>query len=143
MRKGFSLIEIIIAISIIAILFGFSISTLLGLSESISLSVAAREIATQLRLSQGLAQSMHKNHIIEFSKSSSKYSVLRREYDGRTEIYKTFNLPKGINFKEDKTFEFSASGFPLPSKFGTITIESFRGGKRSIIVSSVGRVRIQ
>jgi hypothetical protein len=52
-------------------------------------------------------------------------------------------FPPGIKFKRTCDIGFSASGFPPPGKSGTLILEDAGGRTKKVVVSSLGRVRLE
>ena len=100
-RRGFTLVEMLVVISVCGLLLSFSFSSLSKFKKSVGFEASARQLASDLRRTQSQAMSRHES------------------------------LSQG-------RFTFSSSGFPPPGGSGTEVI-----GHRKVIVSSVGRVRIE
>lgn len=146
---GFTLIEIIVVISIVGILVAVSIPLLSNFSRVSQLNKESQNIASELRLAQELAQSKKTTCRISFvSKSlfyeNAKFKVENYSYftGGYVKI-KERKLPKRFDFEEDRTIEFSSSGAPSPGGSGTIILKDISGRQLKIIVSSIGRIRIE
>jgi Tfp pilus assembly protein FimT len=103
-RRGFSLVELVVIVSICGLLFSLSFPTLANFRSRLSLETAARGMASDLRKCQ--ASAMSKGETVACA---------------------------GTKFK------FSSSGFPPPGGSGTYRM----CGKKKIILSSAGRVRIE
>jgi prepilin-type N-terminal cleavage/methylation domain-containing protein len=105
-RKGFSLIELLVVMSISGLLLFLSFPALSAFKDRLSLETRARQLAFTLRKAQSLAISRGETQIV-----------------GR--------------------FKFSKTGSPLPGGFGTEKITSPGGRTKKVIVSPLGRVRIE
>jgi prepilin-type N-terminal cleavage/methylation domain-containing protein len=121
-KKGFTLIELIAVIAICGILTAVSLPLFSRFAASFLLTPSARGIASELRKTQTLALSRHQTLAWNISQS---------------------DLAPGIFPGNEKTFIFSASGFPPPGGSGTQYLNTATGGGKKIIVSSAGRVRIE
>ena len=121
-RKAFTLIEILIVISLLALLISISIPTFSRFSAQLCLNTSARALASELRRVQNQAILQHKTLGLDSSKLS---------------------LPSGIKSKNECFVSFAASGFPPPGGSGTLILQNRLGQTRKIIVSSAGRVRIE
>jgi len=139
---GFTLIEVICVLSLISLLTALSLPAFNSLMGVVELNTTATNIASDLRAAQIKAMASHFTHEIRFERNG--YKILRDNFlEGKLEELKTVNLSRRLSFMTIQTLKFSAAGFPQPGGFGTITLKRSGGGSRKIIVSSVGRVRIE
>ncbi|MDD4179887.1 MAG: prepilin-type N-terminal cleavage/methylation domain-containing protein [Candidatus Margulisbacteria bacterium] len=121
-RRGFTLIELLVVMAVFGLVVAVSFPALGKLRSSIFLEVSARKLASELRLSQvkavacGESVNYHPNSV---------------------------NLAQGIVLSNDKEFIFSRSGYTQPGGSGTQKLATKSGQEKSIVVSSVGRVRIE
>jgi len=121
-KRGFTLVELLIVIGICGLLLTLSFPAWLNFKSSLYLEASARSVASEMRKTQSLAWSGKANLIWEVSQLS---------------------LPMEISAQAVKSFKFSNTGFPLPGGTGTQVIENKFGNRRKIVLSSVGRVRIE
>ncbi|KPJ66707.1 hypothetical protein AMJ44_08020 [candidate division WOR-1 bacterium DG_54_3] len=120
--KGFTLIEILIVIGVLALIFSFSFPSLSLFSAQLSLAASAKALTSELRNVQSQAVLQHKTLSPDLSK---------------------LRFPPGIKLINLSSISFSASGFPPPGGSGTIILQNRLGQARKIIVSSAGRVRVE
>ncbi|OGC03365.1 hypothetical protein A2276_00390 [candidate division WOR-1 bacterium RIFOXYA12_FULL_43_27] len=128
--RGFTLLEILIVLSLIAALFGFSYLSFSGYTDSARLNAASKLIVADLRLAQNNASSERQSYVVAFDGGS--YTINSQ---------KTVKLPQGIT-AAPYTFIFSPSGAPPPGGSGTLVL-SGKKHSRKIIVSSEGRIRVE
>jgi len=121
-RKGFTLIETLVVVAIIAALFAISIPTYSRFSAQLSLSTSAKAVASNLRAIQTQAVTQHKTLTLDLAKIS---------------------LPSGISLLKTSSISFSSSGAPPPGGSGTLMLQNKFGQTKKIIISSAGRVRIE
>lgn len=121
-KKAFTLIEILITISIFALLLSVSLPALTCFSAQLSLNASARALASELRALQSQAILRHK--------------TLSLNLGG-------LKFPPGIDPIKTSNISFSSSGSPPPGGSGTLILQNKLGKTREIIVSSAGRVRIE
>lgn len=138
MRKpqAFTLLEMVMVIVIMAIILAVTIPTTFQFSRLINLDAAARSVVSDLNSARQLARSSSRHIQVSFSGNTISFK------DGTKQI-KTGALPAGIKFTYPKTLGFAASGFPSPGESGTVIIGNMRQGQRKVIVSSLGRIRVE
>ena len=121
-RKGFTLIEILIVISVLALIFSITLPTLSTFSAELSLEASTKAVASELRNLQSRAILQHKTLSLDLSK---------------------LKLPLGVKNINACNLSFSSSGFPPPGGSGTVILQNKFGRTRKVILSSAGRVRIE
>lgn len=150
-RRGFTLVETLIVISLIAIICGVSFSTLSSYFPRFRLSGAAREVMTDLM--QARMQAVSKKHqmLIEFP-SPSQYKITEdRNNNGvanSDEPARIFDLRGSFG---DVTVAASAPSIifkPLGTAVAgvagaTLTVAIPTAGTKTVLVSLAGRVKIQ
>lgn len=129
-NRGFTLLEILIVISLVAALFSFSYLSFSGYTDSARLNAASKLILSDLRLAQNNASSERQSYTVVFG--GDFYSINSQ---------KTVKLPQGIS-ASPRVFIFSPSGSPPPGGSGTLLL-SGKKHSRKIILSSEGRIRIE
>ena len=134
MSKAFTLIEVLILIGILSILFLFLPPALNTLKSSISLNDTTQQIVADLRLAQQRSLASGETYQIAFEDTA--YTI-----SGRVEAVK--KLPEGLKFENNKIIRFSKSGFPEVGKIGTIVLKDRYEKTKKVIISSVGRVRVE
>jgi len=148
-RSGFTLIEIVVVLSIVGILIAASVPILGNVVSVSRLNREARNIATELRLAQEIAGTQKTTCKLEFKSKSIFYDSAKIEVESFSYFkakfvkVKTVEIPKKFDFKYDKVIKFSSSGAPPAGGSGTIILKDSSGREKKIIVSSVGRVRIE
>ena len=140
---GFTLIEILIALTIMGIVLMIVVPVFNSVLSTLMLNSAANQLAADIRLQQQRA--------ISGDTDAVTYYIL---FDPEQEIYylsagvntlKTVTLPAGVdllgtNFSNNR-LAFNLKGIPLPG--GHVTLQQSRSRNRYVIISSViGRVRV-
>ncbi len=145
MKKGFTLIEILVAIGILAILSIVSWAALSSLQPSLKLSAASRDLTSDLRYSQQLAVTEQINYGISFSTTSAHYYLDR--FGTTTQTLSSKSLPSGISFCQiTGLFDGEAAIFnPYGAVLiaGSVCLSNTKGQTKIIEVKPSGFVKIQ
>ena len=75
--SGFSLVELIIVITIVAILSGFAVPSILELSRDMKFRQASREIVSTFRKAKDYAISKNVQHRVNFNASTRQYLIIQ------------------------------------------------------------------
>jgi prepilin-type N-terminal cleavage/methylation domain-containing protein len=121
LKPGFTLIELLIVIFMIGILFSFSLPAFNSFSSGLALNQSAQSVAGEIRTLQAKAYAQHQKLSLDLTRL----------------------LPRNILPTQNHLICFAASGFPVPGGSGTIVLSNKTGQSKKIIVSSLGRVRIE
>ncbi|MGI6485786.1 MAG: GspH/FimT family pseudopilin [Tepidanaerobacteraceae bacterium] len=137
--NGFTIIEVLVVVSLIALLSTVILPDFKSLLLDYKLITAARQMAQDLRLTQHKAISEGIPWKVIFQPSSNSYMIIQG-----FKSWKQVSLPDGIKFDfvgfPSKTLTFYPSGAPVPA--GSVKITN---NVRSLyIIASVatGRIRI-
>lgn len=141
-QRGFTLIEMVITISLLLILLIMSIGAFSYYFAGRSVDVAAREITTQIREAQALAVATGNTYRINFgSPGSQTYQMQRRSGSEWVDVRGPMSLPGGVNvsttassaFGDDLYLELYGKG---DSESGQVVIDGRYG--KTITVSVTG-----
>lgn len=116
MRRGFTLVELIIVLSLFSTIAALALPNYKKFCGQPILNFSAKAMASEIRKTQGQARSQHKTLAVDLAK---------------------LTLP--IPITQSKTISFAPSGNPPPGGSGTIIINN----QKKVIVSNCGRVRIE
>ncbi|MBN2058206.1 MAG: prepilin-type N-terminal cleavage/methylation domain-containing protein [Candidatus Saganbacteria bacterium] len=121
-QPGFTLIELVVVLSLVGLLSIVSLRPLHGWLSQVNLTAAAHLIAAELQALRSEAAAGHETKVFEPA---------------------ALALPKGIRLSGSQQLSFSATGFPPPGGSGTLIAENSYGKQKKVILSSSGRVRIE
>jgi prepilin-type N-terminal cleavage/methylation domain-containing protein len=133
-RDGFSLVELIMVLSLIAILLAIGIPASNKLLLSYQLNSAARRVQTELQNVKMRAAAENLGFQFAYSAGSGSYSIRR---DGSVLVTKP--LPDGIQITQAGTVSFSPRGTAGGNR---IRLRSSEDGCKQVVVSSTGRIRV-
>ena len=122
LRNGFSLVELIFVLGIIALLLAICLPGMNRFSSRLYLDASAKSIASELRSLQGQAMLEHK---------SMSYDI------------NNLKLPHGVKIIKASSLRFASSGFPPPGGSGSIVLKDLYGHSLQIVLSSAGRTRVE
>ena len=138
-RSGFTVIELIMVLSLISLLFSFSFPSLASLRCTLVGKAVIRKISSQIRMAKIEALNQGKTTKIVFDPVHNKYIYTdgsgistHHELPAEASLYRT-------NFQLN-TLRFNNTG--TPSGGGTITLKVRNNLKYIIITPVTGRVRI-
>ncbi|OGB86994.1 hypothetical protein A3H38_03635 [candidate division WOR-1 bacterium RIFCSPLOWO2_02_FULL_46_20] len=120
--RGFTLVELLVVLSVLAVMAAISLPGFYAFSAQISLNASAKTMASSLRKLQGQAILQHET--LTFNLTDLK-------------------LPKGISPIKTSNICFAPSGFTPPGGSGTFIIKNNIGQTKMIVVSTSGRVRVE
>ena len=143
-NQGFTLIEIMVTIGIIAILSSVSWVGFKNYQPSLTLSVASRDLTTDLRFIQQLSITQQINHGIFFNTSTNEYQL--EKFGTTTEVLLLKTLPADIIFCEITGLSgaqaiFNPYGAVVYS--GSVCLANNKGQTKIIDIKPSGFVKIQ
>jgi prepilin-type N-terminal cleavage/methylation domain-containing protein len=145
-RRGFTVLELLIALALCAVLTG---TALLGYRRLLSgwrLNAAARQVMMDLKLARARAMLTAATHRVRFVVSLARYQHERRRPSGTYEpIDPPTELPPDVEIVgcsgAGSAISFRPRGHA--AAFGTIALRNHDGEERSVVVDIVGRLRVQ
>lgn len=129
--RGFSLVELLVAIGILGLLVGMTIPGIAGYTRASRVTGAANTLAEDIRYARTLASAQRRTFAIAFSTGS--YSVVRLT---PAAIIRVRALPRGVACAASDSAKFFAWGLTSPS---TITLSS-RGRTNVVRLTANGSV---
>ncbi len=135
-QRGFTVLEMLIAVAIAAILVALSYSTWRNYSAQQRLRYAAVQVASGLREAEERAKAERTGYAVTFTAGSSTYPIARSSGG----FVENAVLPSGVTAQTSDTVTFSAFG--QPDAAHTITLVS-TAGTRTASVNSAGGITYQ
>ena len=140
--RGFTLVEIVVALSLISILLAIAIPEWGTLLPTFRLNSSARQVQSELNRVKARAVSENTNFRLVFSAAS--YSIERDNGTGYETTGEGKPLPEGIDIRSTttSTLGFTARGTATPGTGGTVKLCNIKEAGKNVVVSSTGRIRI-
>jgi prepilin-type N-terminal cleavage/methylation domain-containing protein len=141
--RGFSLLELIVVLSLVSILAGLGGLAHQTLRPRLNLSMAARELMMDLKLVRMRAVAEHVNYRIVFPGGSASYQPQRKVTGGYKNEGRPVSLPRGILIADCTARDGAISFVPrgTAGSFGTVTIRNETGEERHVSVNIAGQMR--
>ena len=142
-NKGYTLIELMVVVGIIALLLGLSLNGLNNLIQWNKLNVAAALLSSELKNTQSRAFYEGVSYKIYFWESLDRYRIYKQK-EVYYEVYKDIQLEDidlfNTNYTDDKVY-FYPNG--VPSMGGTVTLKNKIRKVLYVIMTPVtARVRV-
>ncbi len=141
-KKGFTLIEMLTVVGIIAIVAAISFPVYQNMRPNITLNSTARDLATDMRYGQQLAVTEQIAYNVLFDTVASSYEVRNSSTNA---LMRKKILPSGITFSSitgltANTAKFTATG--AAAQPGTIILANRKGQYSTIEIKPSGYVKI-
>jgi prepilin-type N-terminal cleavage/methylation domain-containing protein len=137
MRKGFTLIEILIVLVIVSSLLAVSVVGIKRFTNSLEYSNAVSQVVSDVKLTQQLAGTSSQTCKIEFKAGKNIYYIMRG-----TSLFRSVTAGHNIQFYGKSYFSFVPSGCTEVGGSGTLFLNGPVRAKK-IVVSSRGRIRVE
>ena len=138
--SGFTLMELLVVISIAMILMGIAVPSFLSWLPTLRLSSAARQVATDLQLARMKAISQNTSFQVSFASTTYVLQKCSPSCASPTNDTGNIVLPAGITVSASTTPQFLPRGTANAS--ATITVSN-GGAQKLVCVKTVGRVNIK
>jgi type II secretory pathway pseudopilin PulG len=142
---GWSLLEVLTVVALTSVLAGTAVLSHQAARPMLDLSMAARQVAMDLRLARMRAIGDGANYRLVFAAGGASYQKQRFDGTAYVDDGLPVPLPRGVVIAScsasDGTVTFRARG--NAGTFGTVTIQHSNGDVRRVVVNMTGRVRLQ
>ena len=112
--RGYSLVELMVAIGVLGLLVAISVPAITGLVRSSRLAGASNTLAADLRYARSIASAQRRTYAITFA--TNRYSLVRVSPPA---TIRTRVIPRGVSFAGPDSARFFAWGLTEPA---TITV---------------------
>jgi len=144
--RGFTLLELVVAMTLIAVLAGAALPGLARMLAGWRLSAAARQVVMDLKLARARAMLDSATHRVRFPVPGSGYQHERQRASG---VYEPTGPRTGLP-GDVEIIACSAAGSGISFRprghagaFGSVTLRNSVGDQRAVVVDIVGRIRVQ
>jgi len=142
-QSGFSIAEIVVALTIITIITAISIPVYQSIGPSLTLRSAVRDLASDLRLAQQKSVTEQIIYAVIFDLDDQSYTVVNT-VSSSTLISKSIHTQITIATTTgltDQTARFTATGAVIES--GDIVLEHITGASSTVSIKPSGYVKIE
>lgn len=143
--SGFSLLELIVVMSLGVVLATISVPAYQGWRPSLNLRMAARQVVMDLKVARMRAVAQNVDHRILFPVGGGGYQFQRRGLAQYEDDGPAVTLPVGVTIAgcsaRDSAISFRPRG--NAGSFGTVVVQNGDGDVRSVIVDIAGRIRVE
>lgn len=150
-NKGFTLVEMLVVLAIIAMLLGISIPFTSNFGKGLKIKTTARAISGILHVARSNAITFRKNYSVVFDVGKGQYWI----EDSQGSIYeKKYYLPSSVEFKikgdekadpvpfENDRITFCPTG-AIEGTSGSVTFTDRQGDSKTIsVIGSTGKITI-
>jgi len=144
-RRGFTLLELLIAITLAGVLSAVAVPSVQRQVERWHLGAAARQVVMDLKSTRARAIAGGAAERIHFAVAGATYQLERQRPGGAyAAIAPATRLPDGVRVV-DCTAAGDGVGFRprgLAATFGTVLLRDGSGGERRVVVDIAGRMRL-
>lgn len=145
MSRGFSLLEVLVVLALVAILARFSVLNHQAMRPAFDLRMAARQVVLDLRVARMRAVAENVTRRVVFPTGADSYQHQRKAGGVYVDDGAAVRLPPGILIS-DCNATGNGIGFKPrgnAATFGTVIVRNRNGDERRVIVDIAGQARVQ
>jgi Tfp pilus assembly protein FimT len=144
-RSGISVLELVIVLAVGSVVLGVTALSHRAVRPRLDLSMAARQVAMDLKLTRMRAITEHLNHRLVFADGASAYQRQRKTSSSYADDGGRIPLPAGVVIADCTAAGGAITFRPRGNaeSFGTITLHNARGDQQQVVVDIAGQVRVQ
>ena len=142
-QNGFSLIQLLTVIGIIAFMAALSVPAIRQYEPTIKLKAMARQLVSDLRYAQQLTVTQQKVHYVEIDIAGARYLLVKQE--NPTSPLKIVALEEGIDFQTATGFDNNRvvfNSYGAVSQAGQIVLVNTQGNTYTVNVKPSGYVQL-
>jgi len=132
-QKGFTLTELMVAVSIVVILAAVGVGTFVSSLPRYHLNATARDLVSNMRMARQLAATQNATYSIQFL-STTTYSILGKVVTAPTDVSWAMPAVPVLNFQSNGLI----GGGPV-----VVTMNDTHGDIKTVNISATGRIHIQ
>jgi len=132
-QKGFTMAELMIAVSIVIILAAVGVGTFYSSLPRYRLNAAARDLVSNMRMARQMAATQNSSYSIQFL-STTSYSILGKVVSAPHDVSWAMPAVAVLNFQPNGMI----SGGPV-----VVTMNDSHGDAKTVNISATGRIHIQ
>ena len=147
--KGFSLIEMLVVISILAIVAAAAIPNLIAWRSGMQFRAAVNELRNDLESAKTRAVKENARVTVAFNPTAGQYDMTYQDPGSNTILLKSQTLPAGVRIatenpahtlNSDNKTSFSSRG---TADTGTIVLANHQGKTKSISITFIGKIEVK
>jgi Tfp pilus assembly protein FimT len=143
-RQGFSLLEILVILSIIVLLSTISIPYLRKYQPNLKLNATARDLTSDLRYAQQLTVTEQVVYLVDFNLDSDSYQILKT--GAATTTVKTVEFDSDVSFQQITDLPNNQVVFNFyggVSEAGRIILVNINGKTATINIKPSGYIQLE
>jgi type II secretion system protein H len=145
---GFSLIEMMVVVLILAIVAATAIPNLIAWRSGMNLRAAINELRNDLESARARAVKENAQVTVAFIPTAGQYRMTYQDPDANTILLKSQTLPAGVRIASDNPLytltgnstSFSSRGTAAP---GTIVLTNQKGKTSAISITFIGKIEVK
>jgi len=139
-HRGFSLIEMLVVIGILAITAIVTIPNVIAWRSGMQFRAAVNELRNDLESAKTRAVKENAKVTVAFDPTAGQYRMTYPDQDNQIILLKSQTLPAGVRIASGNNTSFSSRG---TADTGTIVLANQQGQTKSISISFIGKIEVK